>query len=200
MRQKALLAIFVAAMLIGLSLSALKAADHPVASIGQPAPEFSLKDENGKSVNLADYKGKIVVLEWTNPDCPFVQRHYEQHTMTNLASQYKDKGVAWLAINSNGGDNAKADSEWARKNHLAYPVLDDSEGQVASAYQAKSTPDMFIINKDGTLAYGGGIDNDPDGDNAHRVNYVQQALDEILAGKSVSIPETKSYGCGVHYK
>jgi peroxiredoxin len=195
-----LLATVVAALLVGLILPALRAADHSAASIGQPAPDFTLKDENGKSVNLADYKGKIIVLEWTNPDCPFVQRHYQQHTMTNLASQYKDKGVVWLAVNSNGGDNSKADSEWAKQNHLAYPVLDDSEYHVAGAYQAKSTPDMFIINKDGTLAYEGGIDNDPDGDNAHRVNYVQKALDEILAGKSVSTPVTKSYGCGVHYK
>jgi peroxiredoxin len=199
MIRKALVGTIVA-LIVVLSLSTLNAADHPVAKVGQAAPQFSLKDENGKAVNLSDYKGKIIVLEWTNPDCPFVQRHYQQHTMTNLASQYKDKGVVWLAINSNGGDNTKADSEWAQQNHLQYPVLDDSEGQVAKAYQAKSTPDMFIINKDGLLAYEGGIDNDPDGDNAHRVNYVQKALDEILANKSVSTPVTKSYGCGVHYK
>ena len=131
MKARVFLTTVVAAILIA-TLSALRAADHPVASIGQPAPDFSLKDENGKSVNLADYKGKIIVLEWTNPDCPFVQRHYQWHTMTNLASEYKDKGVVWLAINSNGGDNSKADSEWARQNHLAYPVLDDSEYHAVS--------------------------------------------------------------------
>jgi peroxiredoxin len=120
--------------------------------------------------------------------------------MTKLASQYKDKGVVWIAINSTQGNSVATNLEWAQKNHLAYPILDDSDGTVAGEFRAKSTPDMFIINQDGKLAYSGGIDNDPDGDNPHRINYVSKALDELLAGKSVSTPETKSYGCGVHYK
>lgn len=170
------------------------------ANVGQSVPGFDLKDQNGKAVKLSDYKGKIIVLEWTNPGCPFVQRHYEQHTMTNLASQYKDKGVVWIAINSTEGDTSATNLQWAQKNNIAYPILDDSDGAVAVQFRAKSTPDMFIINKDGKLAYSGGIDNDPDGDNPHRTNYVSKALDELLAGKSVSTPVTKSYGCGVHYK
>ena len=167
--------------------------------VGQDAPDFSLKDQSGKSVSLADFKGKVIVLEWTNPGCPFVQRHYQQHTMTDLYSRYKGKGVVWLAINSTSGDTMQDDRKWADQNHLAYPLLDDSKGAVGKQFGAKSTPHMFIIDRTGKLVYQGGIDNDPDGENPHRVNYVAKALDEVLAGKSVSTPVTKSYGCGIHY-
>jgi len=181
-------------------LATVHAADKAAAKIGSPAPEFSLKDQNGNAVKLADFKGKIIVLEWTNPECPFVQRHYKAQTMTHLAHQYKDKGVVWLAINSNSGDTTAVNRHWAEQNHLAYPILEDSKGVVGKAYGAKSTPTMAVIDKDGKLVYKGGIDNDPDGDKSDRVNYVQKALDEILTGRSVSEPVTKSYGCGVHYE
>jgi peroxiredoxin len=199
MTRKVLIVTLAAAVMV-LCYASLRAADQSGVKIGGAVPQFTLKDQNGGPVKLSDYKGKIIVLEWTNPDCPFVQRHYEQHTMTNLAREYKDKGVVWLAINSSQGNNVKTNNEWATKNNLSYPILDDSPGEVAGEYRAKTTPDMFIVNKDGTLVYEGGIDNDPDGDNTHRVNYVQKALNEMLAGKSVSTPVTKSYGCGVHYK
>lgn len=191
--------LIASAVLTVVSFSLARAARSP-AKVGEAAPGFELKDSNGKAVKLSDYRGKIIVLEWTNPACPFVQRHYEQHTMTNLASEYKDKGVVWLAINSGSNDGLAVNKAWAAKNHLAYPVLDDSKGTVGKAYGAKSTPDMFIIDREGRLAYAGGIDNDPEGDNPHRVNYVKKALDELLAGQSVSTPVTKSYGCGVHYQ
>jgi peroxiredoxin len=172
----------------------------PPAGIGATAPNFSLTDTNAKKVSLADYTGKIVVLEWTNPDCPFVQAHYKAGTMTGLAEKYKDKGVVWVAIDSNESQTPDDNRKWVTENHMPYPMLDDSKSTVARAYGAKSTPDMFIIDKDGKIAYSGAIDNDPDGDKGDkRVNYVSKALDELLAGKPVSTPETKSYGCGVHY-
>ena len=168
------------------------------AAIGSPAPDFSLTDQSGKTVHLADFAGKVVVLEWTNPECPFVQRHYQEKTMATLAAKYKDKGVAWLAIDSKNGETSDDLKKWAEGNHLAYPVLNDAQGTVAKSYDAKSTPHLFVIDKEGRLAYKGAIDNDPDGDKpADKVNYVQKALDELLAGKSVSTPETKSYGCHV---
>jgi len=177
-----------------------RAAEKAAAGVGSAAPNFSLTDTNGKKVSLADYAGKIVVLEWTNPDCPFVQRHYKAGTMTGLAEKYKDKGVAWLAIDSNEGQTLDDNRKWVAENHLPYPMLDDSKSIAARAFQAKSTPDMFIIDKDGKIAYSGAIDNDRDGEKGDsRVNYVAKALDELLAGKPVSTPETKSYGCGVHY-
>jgi peroxiredoxin len=170
------------------------------ASIGAQAPGFSLIDQTGKTVSLADYKGKVVVLEWTNPGCPFVQRHYREKTMTTLANDYASKNVAWIAINSTDGDSPATNLDWAKQNAISYPILDDSKGTIGHAYNAKSTPDMFIINTDGNIVYSGAIDNDPDGDKgAARVNYVKQALDEVLAGKTVTTPETKSYGCRVHY-
>ena len=190
----------VAALLLTACFATAQGAESRTAKIGSPAPEFSLKDQNGNPVKLSDFKGKIVVLEWTNPECPFVQRHYKAKTMTHLAQQYKDKGVVWLAINSNSGDTTTVNRHWAQENHLAYPILEDSKGIVGKEYGAKSTPTMAIIDKTGKLVYRGGIDNDPDGDKSDRVNYVQKALDEVLAGKSVSEPVTKSYGCGVHYQ
>lgn len=167
-------------------------------ALGLPAPAFSLTDAAGKTVRLSDFTGKIVVLEWTNPQCPFVQQHYHDRTMATLAEKYKDKRVVWLAVNSNNGATPDDLKKWSQENHLAYPLLNDAEGTVAKAYDAKSTPDMFVIDKRGILVYKGAIDNDPDGDKGpNKVNYVQKALDELLAGKTVSTPETKSYGCHV---
>jgi peroxiredoxin len=170
------------------------------AAIGAPAPQFSLQDQNGKTVSLSDFAGKTVVLEWVNPECPFVQRHYAAKTMITLATDYAGKGVVWIAINStHTADNAENKS-WVAHNNLTYPILNDSTGEVGKSYGSKSTPDMFIIDQTGKLVYDGGIDNDPAGDKgADRVNYVQKALDEILAGKPVSIPQTQSYGCSVKY-
>jgi peroxiredoxin len=171
------------------------------ATVGSTAPSFTLQDQNGKPVSLSEYSGKIVVLEWTNPECPFVQRHYKEKTMTTLADEFKPKDVVWLAINSTGTANDASNKVWVTDNSLPYPVLNDSAGEVGKSYGAKSTPDMFIIGKDGKIDYSGAIDNDPTGHMAAsaRVNYVKQALDQIIAGSPVSTPETKSYGCGVHY-
>jgi peroxiredoxin len=167
---------------------------------GDTAPSFSLQDQNGKTVSLNDFKGKIVVLEWFNDVCPFVQRHYKAGTMNDLASKWKDKDVVWLAINTTPGTSVSHNKEIVDKWSINHPVLDDSQGTVGREYGAKSTPHMFIIDKDGKIAYAGGIDNDPSGDKGStRVNYVEKALEDLTSGRPVEIPQTKQYGCGVHY-
>ncbi len=167
---------------------------------GHKAPDFSLQDQNGNTVKLSDYAGKVVVLEWTNPECPIVQRHYSAKTMVSLESKYKDKGVVWLAINSTGDATKADDVKWKNQQSIEYPILDDSSGDVGHAYGAKNTPHMFIIDKDGNIAYQGAIDDDRNGDKKKITNYVEKALDEVLSGSTVSTPETTPYGCGVHYK
>jgi peroxiredoxin len=174
----------------------------PAPAIGAPAPDFSLQDQSGKTTNLADFSGKIIVLEWFNNDCPFVQKQYKTSAMNKLASKYQDKGVIWLAINSTSGktnaDNKQIASQW----NIDRPILNDSAGTVGHEYQSRNTPTMYIIDKSGNLAYWGAIDNrptpDPEDING-ATNYVQKALDEMLAGQSVSEPKTKPYGCGVKY-
>ncbi len=182
-----------------VTLSAHAAETAVQAKIGQAAPNFTLEDQNGKKVNLSDYAGKIIVLEWTNPGCPVVQRHYKAKTMTTLQEKYAKQDVIWLAVNSTHDVTNSVDLAWASEQGISYPILNDASGEVGHAYGAKSTPDMFVIDKDGKLVYSGAIDDDSHGDKADKVNYVSKALDEILAGKPVSIAETKSYGCGVHY-
>jgi peroxiredoxin len=171
-------------------------------AIGAPAPDFSLQDQSGKTVNLADFSGKIVVLEWFNNECPFVQKQYKTSAMNKLAAKYEDKGVIWLAINSTSGktnaDNKAIASQW----NIDRTILNDSAGLVGHAYQSHNTPTMYIIDKSGNLAYWGAIDDRPTPDPADingATNYVQKALDEMLAGQSVSEPKTKPYGCGVKY-
>ena len=175
--------------------------DHG-AHIGDKAPAFSLQDHTGKEVKLADHAGKIVVLEWINPGCPFVVRLGKEQAMKKLAEQYKGRDVVWLGVIT--GDGAKADEakKWAETSDLAYPILLDEQTKVAKAYGAKATPHMFVIDKNGKLAYSGAIDNDPDGEKPadQRTNYVAKAIDALLAGKTVETAETKAYGCGVKYK
>jgi peroxiredoxin len=170
------------------------------ALIGQPAPQFTLQNYDGKNVSLTAYAGKYVVLEWTNPECPFVQAHYQKHTMTDLAAKYKDKDVAWIAINSTHDVTNDFDKNWAAQQNISYPILNDASGATGHSFGATNTPDMFVIGKDGVLLYRGAIDNDPDGDKgADHINYVDRALSEVLSGKPVSIPQTKAYGCTVKY-
>jgi peroxiredoxin len=195
-------ALAAVALLAGVmaNIPARADAPAPVAKIGQTAPQFTLQDQNGKTVSLSDYAGKIVVLEWTNPECPVVQRHYRAKTMTTLQKQYAPQGVIWLAINSTHDASNSEDLAWAGAQAIAYPVLNDVTGVTGHAYNAKSTPGMYVIDKTGKLVYSGAIDNDPTGDKTSgRVNYVAKALDEVLADKPVSIPQTRSYGCAVHY-
>jgi peroxiredoxin len=170
--------------------------------IGKPAPDFTLTDTSGTKISLSEYKGKVVVLEWTNPDCPFVKRHYQEGSMKKLTSAYSEKGVVFLTINSTNYMDRDANAAFAEKESVSWPLLVDQDGTVGHAYDAKTTPHMYIIDAEGRLVYNGAIDSDPRGseDAADRTNYVAEALDEVLAGKAVSTPETTPYGCSVKYK
>jgi len=170
---------------------------------GRQAPAFELSSFTGRKVKLADLTGKIVVLEWFNSDCPFVRYHYDQATtMIDLAKKYKDKNVVWLAVNSTSTTTPQANRQFAEKHKLPYPILDDRAGTVGRQYGARNTPHMFIIDKDGTLAYRGAIDNAPLGKvqgDGTKINYVDQALAELTADKDVTTPTTTPYGCTVKY-
>jgi len=185
-------------------------ADHAGSSpvIGKAAPDFALKDLDGKEVKLAAYKGKTVVLEWFNPGCPFVQRSHSVGSLVDTAKRRTKDGVVWLAINSGapgkqGAEvamNVEAVKKWAMPN----PVLRDESGKVGKAYGATNTPNMFVIDKSGTVVYAGAIDNSPDGEGKSAeggklVNYVDAALDDLAAGRKVQTAVTKPYGCSVKY-
>ena len=183
-------------------------AEPAKATAGRPAPDFTLKDLDGKEVSLASFKGKTVVLEWFNPQCPYVKKSHSKGSLVGLAKKHADAGVVWLAINSGapgkqGHDpavNAAAVEEWS----LAYPILRDESGEVGKAYGATNTPHMFVIDPAGNIVYAGAIDNSPDGEGGSPqggtlVNYVDAALADLAAGRPVATPETKAYGCGVKY-
>ena len=172
---------------------------EPAAESGQKAPDFTLTDHAGKTHTLSDYRGKIVVLEWTNPECPFVVRHYEAETMTDLAAAYAGKDVVWLAVNTTSHFDHTKNKAFADKYDLPYPVLDDRDGAVGRKYNVTRTPEMVIIDKTGHIVYHGAIDNDPRGNKTDVVPYVKNALEELLAGKPVSEPVTEPYGCTIKW-
>jgi len=176
--------------------------------IGQKASDFSLPDTQGKTHTLSQYKGKFVVLEWTNPDCPIVHKHYDSGNMQKLQKEYTAKGVVWLSIDSSApgkqGNYPPAQLEQIMKSRNAAPtaILLDPSGSVGRQYDAKTTPDMYIINPKGDLIYDGAIDSIPSADQSdipNATNYVQAALDEAMAGKPVTTASTRPYGCSVHY-
>lgn len=175
---------------------------------GQAAPNFTLKDSNGHKLSLSDFKGKFVVLEWFNPDCPFVKKHYNSGNMPNLQKHYTAKGVIWLSIDSSAaGKEGYYPSQglnkfMADKGGAPTAIFADSEGQAGHLYGAQSTPHMFVIDPKGTLIYQGAIDDTPSTDIADiktAKNYVSGALDAVMNGKPVAVSTTKSYGCGVKY-
>jgi peroxiredoxin len=175
-----------------------------VAKVGEKAPGFTLTDTDGKSHNLSDFQGKVVVLEWFNSECPFVVKHHAKNTtMADLSNEFVGDEVVWVAINSGAPGkqgaglelNKKVKAEW----NISYPILLDESGQVGKMYGAKTTPHMYIIDKDGTLKYTGAIDNNPSATTLGDVNFVRQALEEVLAGETVTTAETKPYGCSVKY-
>lgn len=181
---------------------ALAESAAPTAVVGQAAPGFELKDQDGKIVNLADFKDRVVVLEWFNDGCPFVQKWYANGDMNKLAADYSAKGVVWLAVNSTNSTDESHNKVAAAKFNILRPVLNDADGKVGKLYGAKTTPQMYVINK-GTLAYDGAIDSikSPDAEDIAKAdNFVKAALDEVLAGKPVSKPTTLSYGCSVKYR
>ena len=167
------------------------------------APDFTLTNYDGKTVKLSDYAGKIVVLEWFNYECPFARYNYEKTTAVNdLVNKFKDKGVVLLAINSTGHETIAKDKEFAEQFKVSHPILDDSKGTVGKAYGAQTTPHIFIIDAKGNIVYNGAFDNAPLGkipEGAQYVNYIDKALTELTAGKTVSVAETKPYGCSVKY-
>jgi len=168
---------------------------------GREAPGFTLKNYDGEQVSLSDYKGRIVVLEWLNYDCPFVKYHYEKaKTMASLADKYKGKEVVWISINSTNYANVESNKAFAKKHQLSYPILDDSGGKVGKAYDAKTTPHIFVIDEKGMIVYSGAIDDSPMGGKGEAaVNYVDKVLSELVGDKEVSISNTKPYGCSVKY-
>ena len=178
------------------------------AVVGSPAPDFTLVDYDGKSVHLADLKGKTVVLEWFNADCPFVKASHLKGSLRDSAKRHKAAGVVWLGINSSapGKQGNAPDSVAAGKKAfgLDHPILADATGQVGRLYGATNTPNMYVIDPQGVLVYRGAIDNSPDGEGespegGKLINYVDAALGELAAGKPVTTKETKAYGCGVKY-
>ncbi|KFE68286.1 thioredoxin family protein [Hyalangium minutum] len=170
------------------------------AEVGKPAPAFTLKDETGKEHSLAQYQGKIVVLEWTNPECPFVQRHYKVDTMQNTLKGFDAKKVVWLAVNSTAHNTPDKSAAFKKEEAFTYPVLQDADGKVGHAYGAKTTPHMYVIDEKGVLQYAGAIDDDPRGKNVTPVNHVKTAVDALINGKPVPAATTEPYGCSVKYK
>lgn len=170
------------------------------ATVGVPAPDFSLKDEAGKEHKLSQYRGKVVVLEWVNPECPFVQRHYEAKTMQNTWAGAGKEEVVWLAIDSTAHNTPDKSAAWKKSQGFDYPILQDPEGKVGKLYGAKTTPHMYVIDREGVLRFAGGIDDDPRGRNKEPKNYVKLALAELLAGKEISEKTSTPYGCTVKYK
>lgn len=196
--------------LLLLPLLALTLGFSAIAAVepGEAAPEFTLTDSKGTSHKLSDFRGKIVVLEWFNHDCPFVKKHYGSGNMQKLQKEYTAKGVAWLSIISSApgkqghrtGPQADSDTKDSKASPTA--VLLDPAGEVGQKYEAKTTPHMFVIDPEGRVIYAGAIDNirstNP-ADVTKAENYVRQALDASLAKKPVPTPKTQPYGCSVKY-
>ncbi|MGI9172761.1 MAG: thioredoxin family protein [Chthoniobacterales bacterium] len=193
-------------LLTAVAATSLFAAESP--KVGTAAPGLSLPDAKGKTHSLADYKGKYVVLEWFNPECPFVKKHYGSGHMQKLQEEYSGKGVVWMTIDSSAASKegsltpaqaTKQIAEW-KMNHTN--LLLDPDGKVGQAYGAKNTPHMFVINPEGKIIYEGAIDskatpNPADLETA--TNYVKVALDESMAGKPVTTANTRPYGCSIKY-
>ena len=197
--MKRLIAIF--------GLMALATGAFAAAEIGKPAPDFTATDINGKTVHLADYKDKVVVLESYNQDCPYCHNHFATGAMQELQKDMTAKGVVWLMVNSvnprNGSHRTpeQARAEWTEQKLNATAWLDDGSGAIGKAYGMLTTPHMFVIDKTGTLVYDGAIDDqaDPSHDPRKARNYVREAVGKVLAGEKVEVAKTKPYGCAVKY-
>jgi hypothetical protein len=178
------------------------------AAVGKPAPDFKLKDLAGKEVSLSSFKGKVVVLEWINPGCPYVKKAHTVGSLVDAARRHARNGVVWLAINSGGPGKQGADpainAEAVKTWSLDHPILRDEAGTVGKAYGATNTPHMYVIDRKGVLVYAGAIDNSPDGEGkspagGKLIRHVDDALEDLAAGKPVRTPTTKAYGCSVKY-
>lgn len=196
-------------LLLGTASHADTSHDSRKAAIDKPAPDFTLVDISGKKHSLSDYKGKYVVLEWNNWDCPFVKKHYSKGNMQGLQKSYGDKGVVWFTICSSGpgkqgyyeAKDHKARFKDSKSSATAY--LTDPDGAVGKTYGARTTPHMFVINPEGVLIYAGAIDDKPSTKTADlegATNYVQSCLDAAMAGKPVEVKTSTPYGCSVKYQ
>ncbi|HSO33819.1 MAG TPA: thioredoxin family protein [Labilithrix sp.] len=182
------------------------AAEH--AEVGKPAPDFALKDLDGKEVRLSSFKGKTVVLEWFNPGCPFVKAAHTKGSLKDAARRQAKNGVVWLAVNSGApgkqGAGLEANREGAKTFAMENPILLDEAGTVGRTYGATNTPHVMVVDDKGTLVYRGAVDNSPDGEGesptgGKLVSYVEAALADLGAGKPVATAETRAYGCSVKY-
>ncbi len=178
-------------------------------AVGQAAPDFSLPDTSGKPVRLSDFQGRHVVLEWVNPGCPYVRKHYQSSNMQGTQKEVTGQGVVWLAINST--ENASVDylppeqmGRWMQTQQAAATrTLMDEDGSVGKAYGARTTPHMYIVDPKGTLIYAGGIDSIPSSridDIKSAVNHVKQGVRQALAGQAIAPANTRPYGCSIKYK
>jgi peroxiredoxin len=183
-------------------------ASRAAAVVGDSAPSFTLTDTNGQTHSLADLKGKTVVLEWWNCECPFVGKHYGSGNMQKLQKEWKAKGVVWLTVSSSAPgkqgyvDAAKANAWMKERGAAPSAVLLDHDGKVGRAYGAKTTPHMFVVDPTGKVVYAGGIDDKPSTDQADIAtakNFVSAALAEVTAGKRVTMSISQPYGCSVKY-
>jgi peroxiredoxin len=190
---------FVLALLACATASAVDAATSGL-EVGQTVPEFAVADETGARHTLSGYRGKVVVLEWTNPECPYVARHYSRDTMEKLARSYGGRGVVWLAVNSTYS-NAPADTQkWKQEQGFEYATLQDASGELGKRFGARTTPHMFIIDAQGVLRYEGAIDDDPRGRKQDARNFVDTGLGAVLAGGAPEPSSTQPYGCSVKYR
>ena len=178
------------------------------AKLGEKAPDFELSDLDGKPVKLSSFLGKTVVLEWFNPECPFVKNSHTKGSLVGTAEKHQKQGVVWLAINSGApgkqGTGAEKNQSAKASFGFTHPVLLDESGAVGKAYDAKRTPHLYVIDPKGVLVYRGAIDNSPDGEGespegGKLVNHVDAALADLAAGRPVAKPETEAYGCSVKY-
>lgn len=200
--ERTAILLFVAGF-AGLTAAPLTAQQPP--AIGDPAPAFSLTGTDGRAHSLSEYEGKIVVLEWTNPGCPVVQRHYRDGLMPAVQRELTAKGVIWLAVNSThpGHPNFQA-ADAIRTTYAGWKagfatLLLDPEGRAGKAFDARTTPHLFVIDARGRVAYNGAIDDDAQGLNPGRTNYVKLAVEALLQGGAVATSTTRPYGCSVKY-
>ena len=191
------------------ALAVIAAPAAGAAIVGKPAPNFTLPDVNGKRVSLSAFRGKTIVIEWNNPECPFVRKHYGSGNMQKTQEAAAKDGMVWLTINSSAPGNqghvtgAQAKAYLAKAGARPTAYLLDPDGVVGKRYDAKTTPHMFIVNKAGTLVYAGGIDDKPSPNPADvktARNYVLAALSELKQGKPVSVATSRPYGCAVKYR
>ncbi|HEY3243482.1 MAG TPA: redoxin domain-containing protein [Phycisphaerae bacterium] len=199
--------VAVPVLAVGLTVLAVRPAlaedeKKPTAEVGKPAPSFTLKNYDGKDISLKDYAGKVVILEWFNNECPYIQGRHGKNRDINaeVMKQFAGKPVVWIAIDSTKSHDPAHNQKVAEDWKIKFPILSDSEGTVGRSYGASSTPHMFVIDTKGALSYKGALDDDPQAEKGEKArNYVVQAVSALLNGSNVETSSTRPYGCGVKY-